>query len=835
MTAWNLSSGGTNYSDSWINTTIDQKILDYNETVVDYVIWVNSTNTDISYSDSWINTTIDQKILDYNETVVDYVLWVNNTINVSAGDVGTNISINYGYNGSEYLPFLVDNNGTLKIDSIDAEIDFYSITQSIGNWSDDKSDYYTINELNFCDNTSSCGYLTSEQDPVSSLLITGNMSNVVLWASNNYSLFVPIGLLTGNITEIRTDINNNYTKVTTLMTNNATLFSTWGELSTNISNVRTDIDNNYTKVTTLMTNNATLSATWGELSSNISNVNTRISGNSTLIRTDIDNNYTKVTTLMTGNMTNTSQWLVNGNNIYNKNSGHVGIGTSTPNTSYTLDTSTNANAAGSPSFFITGKANKERLIIYAFNNTVGGLGTSVMGVYNGRNDSNYPVSLLAGDSIGVYQFGGSNINSSTQYYPKRTAWIQGFAAENFDATTWGSDMAFFTTAKNNQNTIAERMRITSEGRVGINTTAPVRLFEVVGDANITGTTYTTNLATWAELSTNLSNVRTDINNNWTKLNILANANYSLLGGGSETLWTGNESLVNSRISGNATSIRTDINNNYTKVTTLMNGNRTVNVTTFTSIGNNTWVNPGLGTSVKIQMWAAGGSGGRGGAADAGGGGGGGGYYEIILPLAQFSLVEYCSVGKGGPSCTSDECNGIAGSNTNITVGTSVYKVYGGAGGIGVTTTDGGGGGGGGIYGAGQSGTTAAGGLGGIGCTNGGVGTPVDTWGGDCGGGGGTTNGGSANWGGGGGGFGQDNGISYSGGYSNWGGGGGGGGDGTAAPDGIAGVSIYGGNGGIGSTATTAAGNGTQPAGGGGGSESADSGAGGDGKCIITVW
>ena len=262
---------------------------------------------------------------------------------------------------------------------------------------------------------------------------------------------------------------------------------------------------------------------------------------------------------------------------------------------------------------------------------------------------------------------------------------------------------------------------------------------------------------------------------------------------------------------------------------------TINVSTYTSTGANTWTKPASGTVVRIQLWGGGGSGGRGGLADAGGGGGGGGYLEVTLPFASFANSETCTVGAGGASCGADECTGSAGSITTMTVNGNTYTVYGGGGGFGATSADGGGGGGGGVWGVGQVGISNAGGVGGIGCGALGVGAAVGAWGDKCGGGGGTTLGGNADWGGAGGGYGQDNGVAYGGGNSIYGGGGGAGGDGAGAPEGVPGTSIYGGNGGAGATASDAAGAGVQPAGGGGGSEQGASGKGGDGKCIITVW
>ncbi len=249
----------------------------------------------------------------------------------------------------------------------------------------------------------------------------------------------------------------------------------------------------------------------------------------------------------------------------------------------------------------------------------------------------------------------------------------------------------------------------------------------------------------------------------------------------------------------------------------------VDVQTFTNTGDNAWNKPSTGSTARIQIWAAGGSGGRAGAADGGGGGGGGGYVEAIVALSTLASAETCSVGTGGAAVTADNTDGNVGGNTTF----DVFTAYGGGPGFGNTADDGGGGGGGGPTGVGTIGTNTAGGTGGGGATAG-----LHDF---LGGGGGTTNGGNGGWGGGGGGFGQDTGTAYSGGKSYYGGGGGAGGDGAGAPEGSGGTSVFGGAGGAGATGANAATAGTQPGGGGGGSVTGNSGAGGNGKCVITVW
>ena len=254
------------------------------------------------------------------------------------------------------------------------------------------------------------------------------------------------------------------------------------------------------------------------------------------------------------------------------------------------------------------------------------------------------------------------------------------------------------------------------------------------------------------------------------------------------------------------------------------------VQTFTASG--TWIKPPAAPTnalVIIETWAGGGSGGKGATDKAGGGGGGGEYACDIYPLSVLGSTETVTIGAGGTAVTASLTNGNAGGNT--TVGALAIAYGGGAGAKGAGNAPaspggGGGGGGGDVYGGtnglGANGglrATAPGGLGEIGGTRTAT-TPaagINAGGGGGGGGSATSNDGAAG------------GNTIKGGA-----GGGGGGRSTGDPAGAGGTSTYGGNGGAGSVDSTAATAGSFPAGGGGGSEVGTSGAGGNGKAIVTV-
>jgi hypothetical protein len=277
----------------------------------------------------------------------------------------------------------------------------------------------------------------------------------------------------------------------------------------------------------------------------------------------------------------------------------------------------------------------------------------------------------------------------------------------------------------------------------------------------------------------------------------------------------------------------------------------------------TWTKPTIdgtivGRIARIQVWGAGGSGGRN-SSSGGGGGGGGGYNEVLLDITTLGATETVTIGAGG-AARSTNANGATGGNSSFG---SHCTAYGGGGGFGSSSALGTGGSGGGALSAGSTGAqfqtlsylVFAGGadpspvsqvrfspknrvspiLGGAG----GGGTPSfkveSTVSGE------TSFYGAGNflrddfaWGGGAGGSGNGSGENQSetGQPAIWGGGGGGSGESGAA----GGLSVYGGAGGAAATNSSANGtNGTAPGGGGGSSEDGTSGAGANGRVIVTVF
>lgn len=207
--------------------------------------------------------------------------------------------------------------------------------------------------------------------------------------------------------------------------------------------------------------------------------------------------------------------------------------------------------------------------------------------------------------------------------------------------------------------------------------------------------------------------------------------------------------------------------------------------------------------VFVQMWAGGGSGGAH-ATENGTGGGGGSYIEKILDASELGATETITIGAGGASATGTAA-GNAGGNTTFG---SLLTAYGGSGGVSANGDMAGGNGGkvgapgdSGLYGVGVS--AAAGGNGHF-------------------------------WGGAGGGGIDDSVAVYAGGSALYGGAGGGSADGNVASASAGGTSVFGGNGGAGAKDTNATA-GSVPSGGGGGAHTGNSGAGGNGRVIVTEY
>lgn len=238
---------------------------------------------------------------------------------------------------------------------------------------------------------------------------------------------------------------------------------------------------------------------------------------------------------------------------------------------------------------------------------------------------------------------------------------------------------------------------------------------------------------------------------------------------------------------------------------------TRNVQTFTAGG--TWTKPAGAPAdalAVIEVWAAGGSGARG--VIGAGGGGGGMYASKTVLLSALGGTETVTIGAGGAARTTDGA-GYGGGNSSFGAHLTGYGGGGGGHGATIPACPGGGGGGAG----GTAGTPSFG-----------FSTPIVGSGGTD-----STMGGGGLLAGGGGGSRTSSGGPFNGGQTVNGGGGGGGSTTVAGTSNVpGGVSMNGGNGGAGGN--SGASNGVVPGGGGGGTRTGTTGAGADGKIVVTV-
>ncbi|MGY4884799.1 MAG: hypothetical protein ACP5NZ_04445, partial [Nanobdellota archaeon] len=213
----NSTNGAGSYNDGWINNTVDSKIITNNDSVNNYILYVNSTNPGSSapYNDTWINQTIYNKtqVNEINTSMQNYVLYVNSTNGAGIGG-----EPNWNANYSTFLTHItwaIATNGTLFQTSqwnatntsyyLDSNpYGYYNVTSNIGNWSSDKSSYTLLSVLN-----NGSYYNLASSEP--------------LWNANYSTFLTHINWATAmNGTLAKSSELNNGTYITGLVLNNGT-------------------------------------------------------------------------------------------------------------------------------------------------------------------------------------------------------------------------------------------------------------------------------------------------------------------------------------------------------------------------------------------------------------------------------------------------------------------------------------------------------------------------------------------------------------------------------------------------------------------------------------
>jgi hypothetical protein len=169
--------------------------------------------------------------------------------------------------------------------------------------------------------------------------------------------------------------------------------------------------------------------------------------------------------------------------------GNVGIGTNTPGSKLVVS----ANAANPPAYnladplspqdgtilhIVNADTQKTRVTIDSFNNTAG----PSVAFRSGRGTLATPAATQSGDAVGIVYGGGFG---ATRFHTaaKPAMWM--VATENWTDTAAGSAI-FFNTVQNGTSATVERMRIGSDGNVGIGTAAPTSKLHVAGDITVDG-------------------------------------------------------------------------------------------------------------------------------------------------------------------------------------------------------------------------------------------------------------------------------------------------------------------------------------------------------------
>ena len=159
--------------------------------------------------------------------------------------------------------------------------------------------------------------------------------------------------------------------------------------------------------------------------------------------------------------------LTVGTTAYYTSNGFIGLGTSSPNAVIeAVSPATSRIAAGQYSFVFRGENNNERLAVRSSADAV-----LIAQKFNGTYAS--PTAVTSGQNLGGFQAGGY-----TGAGWSRGMQIRGLAAGNWSSTDTPADITFQTVPVGSTS-LTDRVTIGANGNVGIGTTTPGTLLQVV--------------------------------------------------------------------------------------------------------------------------------------------------------------------------------------------------------------------------------------------------------------------------------------------------------------------------------------------------------------------
>lgn len=361
----------------------------------------------------------------------------------------------------------------------------------------------TSNTLEYCNSTTWASLGPSDTTPVS-FHVDRNGTNQTIAASTWVKL-----LFTNDSSGLAFDSNNNFDTTASRFTptqpgkyifNLATWCNTGGDCAPSIYKNGSQVTYN---VATRTGNSAALSSviltmngTTDYVEAYVNSTATTINGTSTvtyfdgaLLSSQSGGSSSATPAGSTGDVQfNTAGALDadTGNFYWDKTNNRLGLGTNLPNATLTIS----KNAAQLPSTTLVGdlllhlgasNGQSARVLIDTF-------GTQNFGAPNftlraARGTAANPTALQTGDILGQMSFTGFG----TSAYSTAAGAVRVEADQSWSDAAQGSRMTFYTTTSGTAGGGIERLRINSDGAVGIGTETPKAVLDVSGTVKIAGT------------------------------------------------------------------------------------------------------------------------------------------------------------------------------------------------------------------------------------------------------------------------------------------------------------------------------------------------------------